>query len=95
MPARGCGGSGARECGMPVGLYHDLAIGSIGNGSDVWMAQDLFASGIDVGAPLDDFNPTGQNWDSRRFCPSGFGKPVRFLHRDDPEEHAPRGSDQD
>jgi 4-alpha-glucanotransferase len=52
----------ARECGMPIGLYHDLAIGSIGNGSDVWMAQDLFASGIDVGAPLDDFNPTGQNW---------------------------------
>lgn len=52
----------ARDVGMPIGLYHDLAIGSIGNGSDVWMAQDLFASGIDVGAPLDDFNPTGQNW---------------------------------
>lgn len=54
--------SSAREFGMPVGLYHDLAIGSVDNGSDVWMAQDLFASGIDVGAPLDDFNPTGQNW---------------------------------
>lgn len=51
-----------RERGMPVGLYHDLAIGSVGSGSDVWMGQDLFAPGIDVGAPLDDFNPTGQNW---------------------------------
>jgi len=52
----------AQQRGMPVGLYHDLAVGSIGNGSDVWMWHNLFASGIDVGAPLDDFNPTGQNW---------------------------------
>lgn len=52
----------AGDLGMPVGLYHDLAIGSTGSGSDVWMAQHLYAANIDVGAPLDDFNPTGQNW---------------------------------
>lgn len=47
---------------MPVGIYHDLAIGSIGGGSDAWMAQDVIADAIDLGAPPDDFNPTGQNW---------------------------------
>ncbi|HSW62209.1 MAG TPA: 4-alpha-glucanotransferase [Dissulfurispiraceae bacterium] len=47
---------------MPVGLYHDLAVGSIAGGSDAWMAQEVFAHGISVGAPLDDFNPSGQDW---------------------------------
>lgn len=51
-----------KKLGMPIGLYHDLAIGSIGGGSDAWMAQDVIAIDMDVGAPLDDFNPNGQNW---------------------------------
>ncbi len=52
----------AQDMRMPIGLYHDLAVGSIAGGSDVWMEQQVFASGISVGAPLDDFNPSGQNW---------------------------------
>jgi 4-alpha-glucanotransferase len=52
----------AKDCGMSVGLYHDLAIGSIGQSCDTWMSQDLFAMEIDLGAPPDDFNPDGQNW---------------------------------
>jgi 4-alpha-glucanotransferase len=52
----------AKKAGMPIGLYHDLAIGSIGGGSDAWVAQDVIASEMDVGAPLDDFNLNGQNW---------------------------------
>jgi len=51
-----------RDLGMPVGIYHDLAIGSIGGGSDAWNFQDVIADGISLGAPPDDFNPTGQNW---------------------------------
>ncbi len=47
---------------MPIGIYHDLAIGSIGGGSDAWKYQGLTAGEIDVGAPPDDFNPNGQNW---------------------------------
>ncbi len=50
-----------RSSGMRVGLYHDLAIGAIGGGSDMWVYQDV-AGGADVGAPPDDFNPNGQNW---------------------------------
>jgi 4-alpha-glucanotransferase len=47
--------------GMKVGLYHDLAIGAIGGGSDIWRHQDV-AGRADVGAPPDDFSPNGQNW---------------------------------
>src|SRR4030043_423818 len=48
--------------GMAVGLYHDLAIGSLGGGSDAWSYQDVIAREVDVGAPPDDFSPHGQNW---------------------------------
>ncbi len=51
-----------KNLGMTIGLYHDLAIGSIGGGSDAWMAQDVIAEGLDLGAPPDDFTPAGQNW---------------------------------
>lgn len=47
--------------GMTIGLYNDLAIGSIGSGSDVWCNQDIYGN-ADVGAPPDDFSPDGQNW---------------------------------
>ncbi len=47
---------------MPLGIYHDLAIGSIRGGSDEWMAQDLFAKQVSIGAPPDDFNLKGQDW---------------------------------
>jgi 4-alpha-glucanotransferase len=50
------------QLGMPIGLYHDLAVGSSANGFDAWAARAIMAEGIDVGAPPDDFNPTGQNW---------------------------------
>lgn len=50
-----------RELGMVVGLYNDLAIGSVGGGSDAWNYQDVIGE-ADVGAPPDDFSPNGQNW---------------------------------
>ncbi|HAK88124.1 MAG: 4-alpha-glucanotransferase [Nitrospirae bacterium GWB2_47_37] len=52
----------AKDLGMSVGIYHDLAIGSIGGGSDAWPAQEIIADGTDLGAPPDDFNAGGQNW---------------------------------
>lgn len=52
----------ASELNMSVGIYHDLAIGSIGGSFDTWLNQELFAFDIDIGAPPDDFNPDGQNW---------------------------------
>lgn len=52
----------AKRNGMPVGLYYDLAIGSIGGGSDAWSFHDVIAVDADAGAPPDDFSPNGQNW---------------------------------
>ena len=51
-----------RALGMPVGLYHDLALGSDRNGSDSWAYQDVLALEADCGCPPDAFAPQGQNW---------------------------------
>jgi 4-alpha-glucanotransferase len=50
-----------KDIGMKIGLYHDIAIGAIAGGSDVWGYQEMIGD-ADVGAPPDDFNPNGQNW---------------------------------
>lgn len=58
-------GSAVREIGrreMAVGFYYDLAVGSMGGGSDAWNYRDVLAIEADVGAPPDDFSPDGQNW---------------------------------
>ncbi|MCX8068938.1 MAG: 4-alpha-glucanotransferase, partial [Thermodesulfovibrionales bacterium] len=47
---------------MPIGIYNDLAVGSIRDGFDEWVYQDAFASSVNVGAPPDDCNPSGQDW---------------------------------
>jgi 4-alpha-glucanotransferase len=52
----------ARGLGLPIGVYADLAIGSSASGSDTWAFPDLFAEGVNVGAPPDDFAKEGQNW---------------------------------
>ena len=51
-----------RELGMPIGLYADLAISIGGDGSEAWANQGLYALGVSVGAPPDEFNTQGQDW---------------------------------
>lgn len=43
-------------------LYLDLPIGAHPAGFDTWNEPDLFASGVSVGAPPDDFFAGGQDW---------------------------------
>jgi (1->4)-alpha-D-glucan 1-alpha-D-glucosylmutase len=50
------------ESGMPIGLYADLAISIAPDGSEAWANQELYALGVHVGAPPDDFNGNGQDW---------------------------------
>ncbi len=50
------------EAGMPVGFYHDMALGSDRYGADGWRFQDVLALQADCGAPPDAFAPEGQNW---------------------------------
>lgn len=52
----------ARQAGLPLGLYLDLAVGVDPGGFDTWAHQGLFAMDVSVGAPPDDFSPQGQNW---------------------------------
>lgn len=52
----------AVELGMPIGLYHDLALATDRCGSDLWAYRNHFVQGCRVGAPPDDFAPEGQDW---------------------------------
>ena len=52
----------AKERGMEIGLYHDLAVATDNCGSDLWAHRNFFVSGCRVGAPPDDFSPNGQDW---------------------------------
>ncbi|MBA3478281.1 MAG: 4-alpha-glucanotransferase, partial [Lautropia sp.] len=52
----------ARESGMAVGLYRDLAVGSDRAGAETWANSSSVASDAQVGAPPDILNPSGQDW---------------------------------
>lgn len=52
----------ARESGMSIGLYHDLAVATDRCGSDLWAHGNFYVNGCRVGAPPDDFSPNGQDW---------------------------------
>lgn len=60
----------ARECGMSVGLYLDVAVGIHPDGADAWIAQDRVLSDVSIGAPPDEFTPSGQNWGLAPFNPA-------------------------
>jgi 4-alpha-glucanotransferase len=52
----------ARDKGLSIGLYHDLALATDRYGADLWAHRSFFAAGCRVGSPPDDFNPKGQDW---------------------------------
>lgn len=59
----------ARAAGMGIGVIHDLAVGVQRTGADAWTLGDALADGITVGAPPDDFNQQGQNWNQPPWRP--------------------------
>ncbi len=62
----------ARDHGMAVGLYHDLALATDRFGSDLWAHRPFYVPGCRVGSPPDDFSPQGQDW--------GFPPPASEHH---------------
>jgi 4-alpha-glucanotransferase len=50
------------QLAMPIGLFHDVALGADRNGAEAWIYQSVLALGADCGAPPDAFAPEGQNW---------------------------------
>jgi 4-alpha-glucanotransferase len=52
----------ARQRGLHIGLYQDLAIGTSPNGADTWAMPELFIERASIGAPPDPYSASGQNW---------------------------------
>ena len=59
----------ARDRGMAVGLYRDLAVGADRAGAETWADATAVVSGAQVGAPPDIYNPAGQDWELPPFHP--------------------------
>ena len=51
------------EQGMTIGIYRDLAVGVAKTSAETWAKQPVYALNASIGAPPDDFNLQGQNWD--------------------------------
>lgn len=54
--------SSARQAGMAVGLYGDVAVGANPAGSETWSNRHLYLQGASVGAPPDALALKGQDW---------------------------------
>ena len=59
----------ARERGLPIGLYLDVAVGVRRDGFDAWCDQDAILSDMTIGAPPDLLNRSGQDWGLAAFNP--------------------------
>jgi glycogen operon protein len=53
---------GAREAGLSLGFYRDLAIGTAPDGAEAWATARELAPGMSIGAPPDPFSAGGQIW---------------------------------
>jgi len=52
----------ARQSGMAIGLYGDLAVGDAPFAAEVWANPRLYAQGVNIGAPPDAYSDSGQEW---------------------------------
>jgi 4-alpha-glucanotransferase len=64
----------ARDAGMALGLYVDLAIGVRPDGAEVWAEPKAFARGVSLGTPPDQFNTQGQVWGLAPMSPIGLAR---------------------
>ena len=62
----------ARQLGMTVGLYLDVAVGVQADGFDAWNEQVAISRHLAVGAPPDPLNLAGQNWGLAGFNDAGL-----------------------
>lgn len=55
--------------GSGIDLMQDLAVGVDPGGADAWLWREVFAEGVSVGAPPDQYNAQGQDWGLPPFDP--------------------------
>ena len=72
----------ARAAGMSLGVVHDLAVGVNPRGADAWGLPEALARGVSVGAPPDQFNQLGQDWDQPPWRPDRLAELGYAPYRD-------------
>jgi 4-alpha-glucanotransferase len=72
----------ARELGLPIGLYVDVAVGVRADGFDAWAAPDAVVRTLSLGAPPDLLNTAGQNWQLAGFSGVGLQAQAFAPYRD-------------
>lgn len=68
----------AKDKGMTVGIYRDLAVGVSGGSEEIWANGELYCVKASVGAPPDPLGPLGQNWGLPPMDPS---KLIKFKYQ--------------
>ena len=58
----GIAAAAARDAGMAIGLYLDIAVGAGPESTEGWSEQVNIVPGFHIGAPPDQWNPAGQDW---------------------------------
>jgi 4-alpha-glucanotransferase len=59
----------AKDAGLRIGLYFDLAVGEAIDGSATWSERNAYISDATVGSPPDPFAMEGQDWHLAAFHP--------------------------
>lgn len=72
----------AHRAGMEIGVVHDLAVGVQLSGADAWSLGSALADGVTVGAPPDDFNQQGQQWNQPPWRPDRLAELGYAPYRD-------------
>lgn len=75
----------ALASGMSIGLMADLAVGIHPAGSEKWAEPQIFAPGMQVGAPPDMYSQQGQDWSQPPWSPRALAevgyRPLRDMLR--------------
>ncbi len=62
----------ARDAGMSIGLFHDLALAADRAGAETWVNRRVIARDVSLGAPPDEWNHHGQDWGLPAYNPNAL-----------------------
>ncbi len=57
-----CANRAAKDAGMTVGIYRDLAVGVSSGSAEIWANSEIYCPKASIGCPPDRLGPNGQNW---------------------------------